>query len=503
MSEDAGDWLLIGLDEKLAKKQGVPARIPVPKGEFESLAEKGMNVDQMRGWVSKFITTSPAMHNANWRTQNAALARSFEVFVAKKDSWAKAQDAFGKNDFKSAVGALRMISNIDPNDHCAKLNLASALSSSGDHAGAIAMLDAITETWADDAEFHVTRANVLLSLERRDDAIGALVDALERDPSHNQALGTLKALGVLAAIYEDPRDAASLTYVRTDKVLEHLESVWAAAPRDVDYYLRQVAYHQMERRPAVALAAAEKAIALAGSSSPDARAVTARITALRELGKVVEATAAARAVVEKGPSGAAHLDLARCLLAASKNDEANAELDLAIAADPGDLMALDLRWWPATRHDLEKLEAALPMFQAHAEAHPTSAGGWRMLARARLAIGDGERAMPLFEKAVALAPGDDDLRAEWWAELVRLGKAAEVIADAEKLGDMKTHDWKARWNYAEAFAAAGRKMEAQTVFSGINHDESLHVDVRKRAKRAAMGVGGGKAASGSAMVLAG
>ena len=491
MSEDAGDWLLIGLDEKLAKKQGVPTRIPVPKGEFESLADKGMTVDQMRAWVSKFITTSPAMHNANWRTQNAALARSFEVFVAKKDSWAKAQDAFGKSDFKSAVGALRMISNIDPNDHCAKLNLASALSSSGDHAAAIAMLDSVTETWADDAEFHVTRANVLLSLQRRDDAVGALVDALERDPSHNQALETLKALGVLAAVYEDPRDAASLTYVRTDKVIEHMASVWAAAPRDVDYFMRQVAYHQMERRPAVALAAAEKAIA-AGGAAPDARAVSARITALRELGKVEEATAAARAILEKDPSAAgAHLDLARCLLAASKNDEANAELDRAIAADPNDLMALDLRWWPATRHDLELLEAALPMFQAHAEAHPTQAGGWRMLARARLAIGDAERAMPLFEKAVALAPGDDDLRAEWWAELVRHGKAAEVIADAEKLGDMKTHDWKARWNHAEAFAAAGRKMEAQTVFAGINFDESLHVDVRKRAKRAAMGVAGG------------
>jgi tetratricopeptide (TPR) repeat protein len=490
MSEDAGDWLLIGLDEKLARKQGVPVRIPVPKGEFESLADKGMTVDQMRGWVSKFITTSPAMHNANWRTQNAALARSFEVFVAKKDSWAKAQAAFGKSDFKSAVGALRMIANIDPNDHCAKLNLGSALSSAGDHAAAITMLDSVTETWADDAEFHMTRANVLLSLERRDDAIGALADALERDPSHQSALDTLKALGILSAVYEDPRDAASLTYVRTDKVTEHMESVWAAAPRDVDYYLRQVAYHQLERRPAVALAAAEKAIALAGGS-PDARAVTARITALRELKRVDEATAAAREAVTKSPSGAAHLDLARCLLAANKEDEANAELDLAIAADPGDLMALDLRWWPATRHDLQLLEAALPMFQAHAEAHPTHAGGWRMLARARLAIGDAERAMPLFEKAVGIAPGDDDLRAEWWAELVRHGKAAEVIADAEKLGDMKTHDWKARWNHAEAFAAAGRKIEAQTVFAGINHDESLHVDVRKRAKRAAMGVSGG------------
>jgi tetratricopeptide (TPR) repeat protein len=490
MSEEAGDWLLISLDEKLAKKQGVPARIPVPKGEFESLADKGMTVDQMRAWVNKFITTSPAMHNANWRTQNVALARSFEVFVAKKDGWAKAQAAFGKNDFKTAIGALRMISNIDPNDHCAKLNLASALSSSGDHAAAIAMLDGIVETWADDAEFHVTRANVLLALQRRDDGIGALADALERDPSHQQALDTLKALGVLSAIYEDPRDAASLTYVRTDKVAEHLESVWDTAPRDVDYYLRQVAYHQMERRPAVALAAAERAIALAGAADPDGRAVSARITALRELKRVDEATAAARAVLERSPSGAAHLDLARCLLAGDKNDEANAELDRAIAADPGDLMALDLRWWPAERHDLEQLQAAMPQLEAHAAAHPTSAGAWRMLARARLAIGDADTAMALFEKAVALAPGDDDLRAEWWAELVRHGKAGAVIADAETLGDMKTHDWKARWNHAEAFAAAGRKMEAQAVFAAINHDESLHVDVRKRAKRAAMGVAG-------------
>jgi tetratricopeptide (TPR) repeat protein len=490
MSEDAGDWLLITLDEKLAKKQGVPARVPVPKGEFESLADKGMTVDQMRGWVQKFISTSPAMHNANWRTQNAALARAFEVFVAKKDGWAKAQTAFAKNDFKTAAGALRMISNIDANDHCARLNLAAALASSGDHGAAITQLDAIADTWGDEADFHVTRANVLVALQRRDDAVGALADALERDPTYKPALDLLKTLGVLAAVYEDPRDAASLTYVRTDKIVEHMASVWAAAPRDVDYYLQQAAYHQMEKRPAVALAAAEKAIAL-GDAAPDARAVSARITALREVGRVDEATAAAHAQMEKAPSAAARVDLARCLLAAGKADEANAALDRAIADDPGDLMALDLRWWPADRHDLEQLQAAIPKLEAHAQSHAQSAGAWRMVARARLAIGGADEAMPLFEKAVALAPADDDLRAEWWAELVRHGKAEAVLADAEKLGDTKAHDWKLRWNQAEAFASLGRKLEAQAVFAGINHDESLHVDVRKRAKRAAITAAGG------------
>jgi len=91
----------------------------------------------------------------------------------------------------------------------------------------------------------------------------------------------------------------------------------------------------------------------------------------------------------------------------------------------------------------------------------------------------------MFEKAVGLAPKDDDLRAEWWGELARHGKHEAVIADAAKIPDIKTRDWKLRWNEAEAYAAAGRTMEAQAAFAQITQDESLHVDVRKRAKRAA------------------
>ena len=53
-ASDEGGWLLIGLDEKMARRQGLPARIPVPKGEFEGLADKGLNVDRARGWVKDF-----------------------------------------------------------------------------------------------------------------------------------------------------------------------------------------------------------------------------------------------------------------------------------------------------------------------------------------------------------------------------------------------------------------------------------------------------------------
>ena len=489
MPDEPGEWVLVGLDAKIANKQGVPTRIPVPTGELEAIGEKGMSVEAIRGWVTRFMATAPAMSSSAWKSENAPLVKSFEAFVGKKAAWDKAQAAFAKRDFKTAIGSLRMIAAIDPADHASRLNLASALSSEGDHAGALAQLEAVAATWADDPEFHVTRANVLLSLDRRDDAIGALVDALERDGSCGPALSMLVKLGVLISVYEDPRDAASLTYVRTDSLVAHLEQVWSASPRDVTYFLEQAAYHEMERRPAVALAAADRAIAL-GAKAPNARAVSLKIAALRALGRLDEATALARSRVESEKSAAAHVDLARCLLAANKTDDANAEIDKALAVDPGDLTALDLRWWPAERHDLVQLEEAAAHFKAHAEAHPGVAGAWRTLGRARLALGDPETGLPLLEKALSMAPDDDDARAEWWTELLRRGGAEAVLADAAKIQDIGKRDWKLRWSEAEALGAAKRTMEAQAAFTAINRDESLQIDVRKRAKRAATAGGG-------------
>ena len=49
---------------------------------------------------------------------------------------------------------------------------------------------------------------------------------------------------------------------------------------------------------------------------------------------------------------------------------------------------------------------------------------------------------------------------------------------------MQKRDWKLRWNEAEAYTGLGKRVEARAAFSAINFDESLHVDIRKRAKRA-------------------
>jgi tetratricopeptide (TPR) repeat protein len=135
-------------------------------------------------------------------------------------------------------------------------------------------------------------------------------------------------------------------------------------------------------------------------------------------------------------------------------------------------------------NDIEKVHQALPPLQAFVDAHRDTANAWRSLARAELAVGRPEDALAHFAKAVSLTPADDELRAEYWGELGKEQRYDEILADVAKIQDMPKRDWKLRWNEAEAYLSVGKKIEARACFSAINFDESLHVDVRKRAKRA-------------------
>ena len=246
MSDDAG-WVLIGLDEKLAKKQGVPPRVPVPKADFESIADKGLGIDQVRKWVTAFMAT-PGAQNSKWRVENASLVKAYDAFLAKGGSWQKAQEAFAKNDMKGAIGALKLVCNLDPNDHAARLNLASALANNTEFPAALKLFEAIKDTYADDADYHVALGHVHLAMANKDLAVGEMVLALEASPGCAPALEALKQLGVLIPVYENPRDATSLTYVRADSVVEYLETVWDAEPRDLAYFLEQIAYHRLAQR---------------------------------------------------------------------------------------------------------------------------------------------------------------------------------------------------------------------------------------------------------------
>jgi tetratricopeptide (TPR) repeat protein len=494
-ASDEGGWVLIGLDEKMARRQGLPGQVPIPKAEFEGLAEQGLNIDKARKWVKDFLATSPAGQDATWRRRNSALVTALESFVDNAPLWEKAQKGFAENDFEKAITALKRITVMNSDDHAAKLNLASALANTGDFEGALKNFKAIRKTFEGDADYHVGVGHVYLSLRDKDQALNEMVLALEAKPDCQPALEALLQMGVLRAVYENPRDANSLTYVRSDSVASYLGELWDKEPRDVAFYLEQLAYHEREGRHDVALAAANRAIAVwdsqehpeaaAGGKAGNERAELARVAALRALGRTADAIAAAEAYVAKAPaSSGAQVELSKALAAANKTEESRAALDRALALDPGDLEALMTRFWPADVNDIKRIHEATPELLAFAEAHPGSAGIWRTLARAYLATGRIDDALALFVRVIAITPDDDDLRAEYWTELGRHQRYAEVLADAAKLGEMGKRDWKLRWNEADAYAGLGKKMEARACFSALNFDDQLHVDIRKRAKRA-------------------
>lgn len=496
MSEQDGPvFRMLTLDEKMARRQGLPFKIPVPEADFVALTDEGLKADKLEGWIKDFLENAPVAKDGNWRRRNSQIVSQLEGFVDKKPLWDKAQRLFDEGDFEKATKTLKRITIMMPDDHAAKMNYAGALANQGQHDKAFKQLRQVRDTFEGEPDFHVTVAQLQVARNDNDAAIEELVKALEAKPDHRGAMDALAKLGVLAKIYEDPKDALSLTYVRADSVLEYLTGHWDSAERDSAYYLEQLGYHEAEGRWEVAIEAAERA-SKSAEGDDALRATVGKIHALRELDRGDDALKAAQQMAEAhGDSATAHLELSKSLAKVGKADEATAALDAALARDPGDQEALVYKLWPKDAGDLQQVQAAIPAIQKWAEAHDDVPGAWRSLARAKLVVGADEEALALFEKAVALAPDDDDLRSEWWGELARQTKYDAIIADTEKVGDMNGRDWKLRWNEAEAYRGAGRLMEARGVYMQLNTDETLHVDIRKRAKRAAMELGTGGAGS--------
>lgn len=482
---DETEWVLIGLDEKMAKRQGLPPRLPIPKDEFEGLADKGLMVDKVRQWIKDFLTTSESGKSGVWRKQNATLVSSLEAFSDKAALWDRAQKAFAENDYEKAISALKRITIMDADDHAARLNIASAYANTGDFDKADKAFKSIRKTFEGDAEFHIAVGQLHLAMQKRDEAIGEFVLALEAQPDAQGALEALAKLGVLVPIYENPRDAASLLYVRADSIAEYLSGEWDKEERSVDFFLEQLTYHERELRHAVVVLAAERALARGAEGKARERATLALAAALRALSRNADAKKVVSEYLAAVPDSAAgHVELARCLSVDGKGEEARAAIDKALALDPGDQSALVLRFWPEDSSDLHTVNATIPELKAFAEKHEQSAGVWRSLGRAMLIVGRTDEAIDLLEKAVRLSPADDDLRAEWWSELGKTQQFDRILKDAATLGDMKARDWRLRWNEAEAYVGLGKKLEARALFTAINFDESLHVDLRKRAKRA-------------------
>jgi len=506
------EWVLIGLDPVMAKQKGFPPRLPIPKTDFEGMAEHGLAIDKARDWIKDFLNNSEQGKDGRWRKDNSTFVTQLEGFLDKAPLLERASKGFAENDYEKAIGALKKITILDGDDDSARLNLAYAYANSGALDDALKQFKLVKKTFNADPDYHVALGQLYLRKENKDNATNEFVLALEAKPDHAGAMDALTKLGVLSKVYEDPKDASSLIYIRSDSLVAYLTEQWdaepadpgpategedapkAPAPRDEAFFLEQLAYHEREGRPGVAQAAAERAIAAAkkAGKATSERAEVGRIASLRAGGNVDAAIAAAKELAERVPTSVgAQVELGRSLRTKGDAEGAIVALDAALVLDPGDQMALMLKHWPEDPNDLQSVLAALPAIQSWADANPTSPGAQRNLARGTLAVGRHDDAIDLFRKAADIAPEDDDLRSEWWTEMGKRERHAEVVKDAEKM-DLKSRDWRLRWAEAEAYLGLGKRMEARTLFSAINFDDRLHVDIRRRAKRAVHSVDSGQ-----------
>ena len=237
MSEDNA-WSFLQLEEKQARRSGMPPQVPVRKKEFEGVADGGLTAALARKSIAAFLGEV----GSAWRGQNAPLAARFDAYVGKATFTDRAEAAMKKGDHDAAISALNMVTRLDKEDHGARMNLAVAMMRKTDYAGALAHFIAIEDTFEGDADYHCVRGQVLMNTEDPDGALEQFVLALEADPTSKTAMEALVRMGALVAIYENPRDASSLAYVRTDAVAEHLTSLWAEEKTDAAGLLEALAF---------------------------------------------------------------------------------------------------------------------------------------------------------------------------------------------------------------------------------------------------------------------
>ena len=360
---------------------------------------------------------------------------------------------------------------MDADDHAARLNLASAQANVGEHAAALKGFKAIGATFGGDADYHVAFGQVHLALGDRDAALEQMVLALEAKPDCQPALDAMEKLGVLVAVY-GTRATRFVTYVLPTRAGVPREQ-WTRTARRA-FYLERLATTARagssgarRRGGPLARRRRQRASAPCCAGVCAARARRARRRCCRPRLRRREPALGPRAWTLPMPGRAGNAD------------GPAAEVDASKQADPGDRP----RWWPVSGREPPLVHVDAIIRRGAPSPRPTGRGRhWRSWAR-RLIVGRPEDALSI-SPAPARGTGRRRLRAEYWAELGKLQRYQDILADAARIAEIAKRDWKLRWNEAEAYAGLGKKVEARAAFSAINFDQGLHVDVRKRAKRA-------------------
>lgn len=243
----------------------------------------------------------------------------------RADTWHQLALAYlGSRQTKQAVEALRRALSIDPNHTAAQLRLSELMVTASDPSileDAVKRLDKILATDSNQADALDLLAIAELKLNRPEDAVHHLEQALDRFP------GRLRSSAALAAVQFSKRD-----YAAAEKTLR---SATAADPKSADAAIALAQLYALENKTGDAEAELRRAISVDASSTAAWMALAALQTSQ---GKMDEAEQSYQKVASFPKSDFRHAHAA-FLLRRGRNDDAIREFQKLAADEPSDRAA--------------------------------------------------------------------------------------------------------------------------------------------------------------------
>lgn len=154
------------------------------------------------------------------------------------------------------------------------------------------------------------------------------------------------------------------------------------------------------------------------------------------------------------------------------------ELDAALALDPNDALALELKILMAQGEPM--LEAARTLITTH----PENPRGWRLAAAQLARAGDLEGALESLEKANSLVPDDPDVLRELGGLLEAAGRSGEALPMVVKAARLAPHRYELQLTLALMLARVSRCPEATMAFEHASELLGEKMDQRKFLERA-------------------
>lgn len=363
--------------------------------------------------------------NRSGAPQTARRAKPADPRAAASEAFEQGMAALDAGKFPEAASHLARAVEASPDDVPSRFYLAQALAQAGREEEAVAQYERLTELQPDLLEVRINFGQVLTTLERDAEAAVQLAKAVELKPDDPSLLFQLGYAELRAGQADDARAHFAALVKQDPDDADHHYGLGQAAFLQKDLQAAEASFREAARRDAryqnglLAIAEAwqqagnlEKAAALYGEFPQDPEATRRAGELLVELGKNEEAIASLESAVAGVPTFANRRNLAAAYLRAGKMDKAQATLEAAVEAEPGNPEA-HIALGRVLR-DARRFPQAAARFQAALRLDASNLSAWNEFAGVAMLAGEYQAAIDAIariEKQGQLTAGHHYLRA--------------------------------------------------------------------------------------------